>query len=72
MGSLRLGFGGMLGPGAEAFKRDLPDAEIHRLDAGHSAPDKKNDDIASLALLAKRVGTWRGCDHKSKATLTGA
>ena len=25
-----------IAPGAEAFKRDLPDAEIHLLDAGHS------------------------------------
>jgi len=41
--------------GAEAFKRDLPDAEIHLLDAGHFALDEKNDDIASLilAFLAK-------------------
>ena len=41
--------------GAEAFKRDLPDAEIHLLDAGHFALDEKNDEIASLilAFLAK-------------------
>jgi len=41
--------------GAEAFKRDLPDAEIHLLDAGHFALDEKNDDIARLilAFLAK-------------------
>jgi len=37
-------------PGAEAFKRDLPDAEIHLLDAGHFALDEKNDDIARLIL----------------------
>ena len=36
--------------GAEAFKRDLPDAEIHLLDAGHFALDEKNDEIASLIL----------------------
>jgi pimeloyl-ACP methyl ester carboxylesterase len=44
-----------IGPGAEAFKRDLPDAEIHLLDAGHFALDEKNDEIASLilAFLAK-------------------
>jgi pimeloyl-ACP methyl ester carboxylesterase len=44
-----------IAPGAEAFKRDLPDAEIHLLDAGHFALDEKNDDIASLilAFLAK-------------------
>jgi pimeloyl-ACP methyl ester carboxylesterase len=36
--------------GAEAFRRDLPDAEIHVLDAGHYAMDEKNDDIARLIL----------------------
>jgi pimeloyl-ACP methyl ester carboxylesterase len=43
--------------GAEAFKRDLPDAEIHLLDAGHFALDEKNDEIASLilAFLAKHT-----------------
>jgi pimeloyl-ACP methyl ester carboxylesterase len=40
-----------IAPGAEAFKRDLPDAEIHLLDAGHFALDEKNDDIASLVLV---------------------
>jgi pimeloyl-ACP methyl ester carboxylesterase len=41
--------------GGEAFKRDLPDAETHLLDAGHFALDEKNDEIASLilAFLAK-------------------
>src|SRR5579862_8107941 len=41
--------------GGEAFKRDLPDAEIHLLDAGHFALDEKNDEIARLILefLAK-------------------
>jgi pimeloyl-ACP methyl ester carboxylesterase len=44
-----------IAPGAEAFKRDQSDAEIHLLDAGHFALDEKNDDIASLVLafLAK-------------------
>ena len=44
-----------IAPGAEAFKRDLPDAEIHLLDAGHFALDEKNDEIATLilAFLAK-------------------
>jgi len=37
-------------PGAEAFKRDLPDAEIHLLDAGHFAFDEANDEIADLIL----------------------
>ena len=44
-----------IAPGAEAFKRDLPNAEIHLLDAGHFALDEKNDEIAGLILtfLAK-------------------
>jgi pimeloyl-ACP methyl ester carboxylesterase len=43
--------------GAEAYRRDVPDAEIHLLDAGHFALDEKNDEIASLilAFLAKHV-----------------
>lgn len=50
-----------IAPGAEAFKRDLPDAEIHLLDAGHFALDEKNDDIASLVLafLAEHSSTCR-------------
>ena len=36
--------------GGEAFRRDLPDAEIHLLDAGHFALDEKNDEIAALIL----------------------
>ena len=36
--------------GAEAFRRDLPGAEIHLLDAGHFALDEKNDEIAGLIL----------------------
>jgi len=39
-----------IAPGAEAYRRDLPDAEIHLLDAGHFALDEKNDEIASLIL----------------------
>ena len=37
-------------PGGEAFRRDLPDAEIHSLDAGHFALDEKVDEIAALML----------------------
>lgn len=37
-------------PGAQAFTRDLPDAEIHLLDAGHFALDEKTDEIARLIL----------------------
>ena len=46
-----------IAPGAEAFKRDLPDAEIYLLDAGHFALDESNDEIANLTLafLAKQL-----------------
>ena len=37
-----------LPPGAEAFRRDLPDAEIHLLDAGHFALESRGPEIASL------------------------
>jgi len=30
-----------IAPGAEAYRRDLPDAEIHLLDAGHSPSTRK-------------------------------
>src|SRR5271168_2504330 len=36
--------------GAEAYKRDVPDAEIHLLDAGHFALDEKVDEIAARIL----------------------
>jgi pimeloyl-ACP methyl ester carboxylesterase len=39
-----------IGAGGEAYKRDLPDAEIHLLDAGHFALDEKVDDVARLVL----------------------
>ncbi|TQF74229.1 alpha/beta hydrolase [Rhodococcus spelaei] len=39
----------IFGPaGAEAFARDLPDAEIHLLDAGHFALETHPDEIADL------------------------
>jgi pimeloyl-ACP methyl ester carboxylesterase len=34
--------------GAYAYARDVPDAEIHILDAGHFALDEKLDEIATL------------------------
>jgi pimeloyl-ACP methyl ester carboxylesterase len=42
--------------GGHAYGRDLPDAEIHILDAGHFALDEKLDEIAALirAFLARR------------------
>ncbi len=36
--------------GAEAYKRDLPDAEVHLLDAGHFALETHADDIAALII----------------------
>ncbi|ELY2561757.1 alpha/beta fold hydrolase [Cronobacter sakazakii] len=37
-------------PGAEAYLRDLPDAELHILDAGHFALDEASDAVAQLTL----------------------
>ena len=37
-------------PGALAFKRDLPNAQVHLLDAGHFALEEATDEIASLML----------------------
>jgi pimeloyl-ACP methyl ester carboxylesterase len=37
-------------PGALAYKRDIPAAELHLLDAGHFALDEKTDEIARLML----------------------
>jgi pimeloyl-ACP methyl ester carboxylesterase len=36
--------------GAESFKRDLPDAEVYLIDAGHFALVERTDEIASLIL----------------------
>ncbi len=36
--------------GGAAFKKDVPDAEIHLLDAGHFALDEKTNEIAGLIL----------------------
>ena len=36
--------------GATAFQADLPEVEIHLLDAGHFALDEKTDEIAALIL----------------------
>jgi pimeloyl-ACP methyl ester carboxylesterase len=37
-------------PGAEAFKRDLPNAEVHFLDAGHFAGETNTVEIGELIL----------------------
>jgi pimeloyl-ACP methyl ester carboxylesterase len=39
-----------IGAGGSAYRRDLPNAEIHLLDAGHFALDEKTDGIAALIL----------------------
>ncbi len=36
--------------GAEAFRQDLPEVQIHLLDAGHFALDEQADQIAHLIL----------------------
>lgn len=45
--------------GAEAYRRDLPDAEVHLLDAGHFALETHADEIASLIVefLGRRLPT---------------
>lgn len=48
----------IFGPdGARAFSRDLPNAEIHLLDAGHYALETRGDEIAALvrAFLRRAV-----------------
>jgi pimeloyl-ACP methyl ester carboxylesterase len=37
-------------PGARAYLKDLPDAELHLLDSGHFALEDKGEDIAALML----------------------
>jgi pimeloyl-ACP methyl ester carboxylesterase len=46
-----------LPPGAQAFKRDNPDAEIHLLDAGHFALESQGPEIAKIIrdFLARKV-----------------
>ncbi len=45
-------------PGAEAYKRDLPDAEIHFLDTGHFALETHAPEVARLMLdfLGRKMG----------------
>ena len=44
-------------PGAEAYLRDVPDAELHLLEAGHFALDEAVDEVAALMLrFLARVG----------------
>ncbi|MBA2920660.1 alpha/beta fold hydrolase [Sphingomonas sp. MAH-20] len=46
-------------PGALAYAHDLPQAEIHLLDAGHFALDEKAQEVANLVLrfLDRRLST---------------
>jgi pimeloyl-ACP methyl ester carboxylesterase len=46
-----------LPPGAEAFKRDNPDAEVHLLDAGHFALESQGSEIATIVrdFLARKL-----------------
>jgi pimeloyl-ACP methyl ester carboxylesterase len=48
--------------GANAYLRDLPDAQVHLLDAGHFALEEKAHDIAGLmiAFLDRRPPTTQG------------
>jgi len=50
-----------LPPGAEAFRRDIPDAEIHFLDTGHFAIETHSQEIASKVrdFLARKLKTER-------------
>jgi pimeloyl-ACP methyl ester carboxylesterase len=45
-------------PGAKAFRRDVPKAEVHLLNTGHFALEEDGDEIASLIrdFLARNVG----------------
>lgn len=44
-------------PGAHAYKRDLPDAEVHILNAGHFALETHASEIAAaMSAFLARVG----------------
>lgn len=47
-----------IGAGGEAYRRDVPDAEVHLLDAGHFPWEEQGDEIATriLAFLDKQSG----------------
>jgi pimeloyl-ACP methyl ester carboxylesterase len=53
-----------ISPGAEAYRRDLPDADIHLLDAGHFAFDEKVDEIAGSMLGFFNRSTFRGRERR--------
>jgi len=46
-----------IAPGAEAYRKDVPGAEIHMLDAGHFAGETEAAEIGALILaFLKRNG----------------
>ncbi|MFK5595912.1 alpha/beta fold hydrolase [Methylobacterium sp. HMF5984] len=51
-------------PGAEGYKRDVPDTNVHILDAGHFALDEKTEDVAQLARTFMARLTQPGDDPK--------
>jgi pimeloyl-ACP methyl ester carboxylesterase len=57
-------------PGALAYARDVPEAEIHILDAGHFALDEQADQVAQLTrnFLVRHIGLPGGRAPVSPAT----
>jgi pimeloyl-ACP methyl ester carboxylesterase len=53
----------------EAYRRDVPKAEVHVLDAGHFALDTAADEIAALVrdFVASSRGTSAGAGSTSPA-----
>jgi len=60
--------------GAEAFKRDNPDAEIHLLEAGHFALESHGPEIAALIrdFLARKLPGIRSTGKEGRRGSTGA
>lgn len=63
-------------PGAEAYRRDIPDAEIHLIDAGHFALETHAAEIAQLMrdFLGRKLSdqpSLRGADERSEQRWTG-
>lgn len=54
--------------GASAYKRDLPDAEVHLLDAGHFALETHADEIA--ALIRDFLGRVPSMENRGTETLS--
>jgi hypothetical protein len=53
-------------PGAEAYKRDLPKAEVHFLDTGHFALETRHAEIAALMRDFLPKATKLGALFKSQ------